>query len=288
MENLKTKNIIIIFLTLAVTAMATYIILDKSVLSEKDQYEVIGKTYFEGTTSANKVYNDELVGVYTAEINDYSYSLYLYENGTYFYNHASVNVNILNSLGNYVVKNDNTIYFNEIMTVGSDIASNVSLNEAFTLKIKNGNIIDEEKMIGNNSSIITLKKDDSKELSHLRINDWLQTMAYEPYALYSYRHELLGTWSSENPTSENYEEIRIERIYTDQVTFEYSRFRMNMYIEDAKLDGNKITFTHKMEENTIKGTITIEDQQLILDITESSIEDIEVGTRTFTKNTISN
>lgn len=91
-----------------------------------------------------------------------------------------------------------------------------------------------------------------------------------------------GVWKS-NDSSIPDEEINITEVEDDTVNFDYIIYRVGEFNGiKAELDGNTATFEAKNDlEWTIKGTIELDNDNVTLKITDSSIELISKDTTTF-------
>ena len=91
-----------------------------------------------------------------------------------------------------------------------------------------------------------------------------------------------GVWKS-NDSSIPDEELIINSIKDDKIKFDYVLYRLGEFTDvEGTIDGEEASFTAKNEnEWTIKGTLTLKDDKVVLNITDSSIDLIVKDKKTF-------
>jgi len=180
----KTKNIIIILLSLVVVLLIVLNVLALSgKLVLKDTSEDTNTNQENNITEQeNKKYTyNEIKGLYKYNSENYqdtngnefsnSYNLYLYENGTFIYRMASATS--FRYLGNYTIV-DNEIILNHLFTTDSGVGATVTTGIKTLTINTNTTIVDPEENINElNLNSITLEKtNEEEEKTFLKNNDF--------------------------------------------------------------------------------------------------------------------
>lgn len=270
------KNVIIVLLTIICVMLGGYIFLNSNDTKETNK---------EVKEEKKEVVN--VVGVYSARVEKdmegekvhTTYRLNLYDNGLYKYSNIFMTHGA--SYGSYVVDGDN-IKLYELCTSGSDVNVTLSLNEDYVLKIVDGNIVDDS--LHGELNKITLVKDKDAKLDNFDIYAALQQVALEDKdgILTPAYHQYLGNWKTNTKTEVGLEEVYIKWISRTTLSFNYSLFRtVTLDITEAEFNNNVANF--KSEDGSIKGTLTLKNDTIELNVTESSNENIKTGIRILTK-----
>lgn len=139
-------------------------------VAEKNNISVNEQMPEENNDENIKYTYEEIKGLYTYTNEESSYSLYLWENGTFQYEHFYDTSNEYGGggiIGNYIIE-DNVIKLNYLFTTGTDISLSVTKGNK-ELKIDSYESITFTDADFNNNKIV-LKKDNDKENNELYKN----------------------------------------------------------------------------------------------------------------------
>ena len=173
----KKTTLLLIFIILVLSIILILSLTGEIHLQPKEEFKSILTKNNE--TPAKQYTYDEIKGLYIFESklmkdengNEYkkSYTLYLYENGTFRY--RNVTFAPTGYIGNYIIV-DNTIKLNYLYSTNSGVGIFATKGSS-EIKIVNPKeiIMQEDLLDKNNKNGVTLKKDDSSE----RINQYEKT-----------------------------------------------------------------------------------------------------------------
>lgn len=139
-------------------------------LTEKNNIALNEQVTEENNNENIKYTYEEIKGLYTYTNEESSYSLYLWENGTFKYEHSfdsSDGHGHEGRIGNYIIE-DNVIKLNYLFSTGTDISLSVTKGNK-ELKIDSYDRITFTDSDFNNNKIL-LKKDNDKENNELYKN----------------------------------------------------------------------------------------------------------------------